>query len=279
MLVPLNDILYDANRNNYAVIAVNVFNLETVQAAVEAAWEEKAPVILNFGEVLACITDIYDFASIVKIVASKYDIPICTNLDHSLAYEECIKAIRAGFTSIMVDRSSQPYDINVHQTSELVKVAHSVGVSVEAELGHVGQGEDYEIDSRDNLTDPELAADFADRTEIDALAVAIGTAHGLYRGTPRIDFDRLVEIKKRVSIPLVLHGGSMTGDDQLRKACELGINKINIGTDIDIAAMKGFNSKSIKPGWEFPKRMELARQEMKNKIRHYIRVFGSDNKA
>ncbi|MDD4835190.1 MAG: class II fructose-bisphosphate aldolase [Lutispora sp.] len=279
MLVPLNPILYKANKDNYAVIAVNVFNLETIRAAVEAAWEEKSPIILNFGELLGDITDIYDFADIVKIVASKYDIPVCTNLDHSLKYEESIKAIRAGFTSIMVDRSSQPYDINVQETQELVKIAHSVGVSVEAELGHVGLGEEYEGENKDSLTDPELAAYFVERTKIDALAVAIGTAHGLYKGTPNIDFDRLVQIKKMVKIPLVLHGGSMTGDQQLRKACELGITKINIGTDVDIAAMKGFNSQNIKPGWEFSKRTDLARQEMKNKIRHYIRIFGSDNRA
>lgn len=279
MLISLKSILNEANRGNYAVIAVNVFNLETVEAAIEAAWEERSPIILNFGEVLGEITDIYDFAAIVKIVDSKYDIPVCTNLDHSLKYEESLKAIRAGFTSIMVDRSSQPYDINVQETRELVKIAHSVGVSVEAELGHVGLGEEYEIVDNDALTDPELATDFVAKTGVDALAIAIGTAHGLYKGTPKIDFDRLIEIKKRVKVPLVLHGGSMTGDHQLRKVCELGINKINIGTDVDISAMKGFNSQNIEPGWEFPKRIALAKKEMKDKIRHYIRIFGSNNRA
>ncbi len=279
MLVSLNPILCNANKGNYAVIAVNVFNFETISAALEAAREERSPIILNFGEMLEDIIDIYDFAKIVKIVESKYDIPICTNLDHSLEYEESIKAIRAGFTSIMVDRSSQPYHINIEETRELVKVAHSVGVSVEAELGHVGLGEEYQVGDKDALTDPDMAADFVAKTGIDALAIAIGTAHGLYKGKPKIDFDRLIEVKKQVRVPLVLHGGSMTGDEQLRRVSQLGINKINIGTDVDIAAMKGFNSQDIKPGWEFPIRTDLAKKEMRNKIRHYIRIFGSNNKA
>ncbi|CCQ95103.1 Ketose-bisphosphate aldolase [[Clostridium] ultunense Esp] len=279
MLLPLNSILNEANKHNYAVIAVNVFNYETIRAAIEAAWEERSPIILNFGESIGEITDIYDFVAIAKIVESRYDIPVCINLDHSFKYDECIKAIRAGFTSIMVDRSSEPYETNVEETCELVKVAHSVGVSVEAELGHVGLGEEYGEEVENSLTNPDIAADFVDKTNVDALAVAIGTAHGLYKGTPKIDFDRLVEIKKRVNMPLVLHGGSMTGDEKLRKASQLGINKINIGTDVDIAAMEGFKSQEAKPGWELPIRMDLAREAMKKKIRHYIRIFGSSDKA
>ena len=157
-------------------------------------------------------------------MADKANVPVAINLDHGATYEDAIDAIAAGFTSIMVDRSSLPYEENVAQVKELVKVAHATGVSVEAELGHVGQGDNYAVDGKQALTDPAEAKKYIEETGIDMLAVAVGTAHGEYIGTPHIDFDRLAAIKEAVGqdFPLVLHGGSGSGDENLAKACTMG---------------------------------------------------------
>lgn len=281
MLVSMAQILDKANREGYAVIAPNVSNLETIKAAVEAAEEEKSPIILAYGEGLEKYIDIYDFGNIAKNAAIKSHIPIAIHLDHSFNFETCIKAINAGFTSIMIDRSSKPYEDNLNETKEMVRIAHAAGISVEAELGHVGLGSDYGDEESDNLTDPYVAAKFVKETSVDALAVAIGTAHGLYKSEPKIDFERLRHIKEEVSIPLVLHGGSMTGDKNLAKACQTGINKINIGTELDIEAMNAFmsNDANIVTGWELVQRLALAKDAVKIKIKHYINVFGSKGMA
>lgn len=282
MLVPMREILDKANNEGYGVVAPNVFNLETIRAAVEAAAEERSPIILDYGENIDKYTDIYEFGYMAKMVAEKYDIPVAVNLDHSFNFEVCIKAIKAQFTSVMVDRSAESYEVNVNETKEIVKIAHAVGVSVESEFGHVGMGSNYYDDCRDEfLTDPDLAREYVKATNIDALAIAIGTAHGLYKGDPKIDFERLKKIKDKVDIPLVLHGGSLTGDEQLAKAVRLGISKVNIGTELDIDGMTGFmkNSKEIVKGWELPQRLLFAKEGFKDKVKHYIKLFGSQNKA
>ena len=246
----MHEILNKANREGYAVAAPNVFNMETIKAALEAAVEERSPIILNFAERVEMYTDIYEFGHMAKIIADKYPIPVAVNLDHGETFETCIKAINANFTSIMIDRSTKSFEDNVRETKEMVKIAHAAGISVEAELGHVGIGTNYEEDGLENLTDPYIAAEFVLETGVDALAVAIGTAHGLYKGTPKIDFTRLKQIKEKTCIPLVLHGGSFTGDKQLVKACQTGINKVNIGTELDMSAAEGLliNSKNIIKG-------------------------------
>lgn len=282
MLVPMREILDKANDEGYAVIAPNVFNLETIRAAVEAAVEERSPIILDYGESIEAYTDIYEFGYMAKIVAETYDIPVAVNLDHSFNFKVCIKAIRAQFTSVMIDRSAESYEDNVNETKEMVKIAHAVGVSVESELGHVGMGSNYYDDVKEEfLTDPDLALEYVKATNVDALAIAIGTAHGLYKGDPKIDFERLKRIKEKVDIPLVLHGGSLTGDDQLAKAARSGISKVNIGTELDIDGMTGFmtDSEEIIKGWELPQRLLSAKAGFKDKVRHYIRLFGSQNKA
>lgn len=281
MLVSMHEILNKANREGYAVIAPNVFNLETIRAAVEAAMEERSPIILDYGEGVERYTDIYEFGYLTQFVAAKYPIPVAVNYDHGTTFEACIKAIRANFTSIMIDRSTKSFEENVKETREIVRIAHAAGISVEAELGHVGIGSNYEEEGQKNFTDPDIAAEYVKATEIDALAVAIGTAHGLYTGIPKIDFTRLEEIKRKTAIPLVMHGGSFTGDDQLSKACRMGINKINIGTELDVDAIDAMmsDSKNIVKGWELPQRLMFAKESFKNKVRHYIKVFGSNNKV
>lgn len=175
----------------------------------------------------------------------------------------------------MVDRSTLPYDENVAQVKELVKIAHAVGVSVEAELGHVGQGASYAADRDAGLTDPAQAQKYIEDTGIDMLAVAVGTAHGEYIGIPHIDFDRLVAIKKATNnFPLVLHGGSGTGDENLAKACKLGINKVNIYTDLAKAAVKKVK-ESPAPGMIW----KAISDGITEQIGYYIELFGGKGKA
>ena len=174
----------------------------------------------------------------------------------------------------MVDRSSLPYEDNVAQVKELVKVAHATGVSVEAELGHVGQGDNYAVDGKQMLTDPQEAKKYIEETGIDMLAVAVGTAHGEYVGTPHIDFDRLEEIKKVTGHPLVLHGGSGSGDENLAKACTLGINKVNIYTDLAKAAVKKVKEMP-RAGMIWP----AIISGIKEQIGYYIELFGGKGKA
>lgn len=282
MLASLKEILEKAKREGYAVMAPNVFNLETIDAAIEAAEEEKSPIILAYGESLEKYTNIYKFANIARDAAIRSSVPIAIHLDHSCNFESCIKAINAGFTSIMIDRSTKSYEENRDETKEIVKIAHAAEISVEAELGHVGLGINYIEESQTNFTDPYLASKFVQETQVDALAVSIGTAHGVYKGKPKIDFERLKKIKELVDVPLVLHGGSMTGDENLTKTCQMGINKVNIGTELNIAAINSFMNPeidSIKKGWEFIQRLASARNSVKERVKHYIRLLGSKNKA
>lgn len=281
MLVTAKKILDKAKKENYGVIAPNVFNLETIDAAVEAAAEENSPIILAYGESMEKYTNIYEFGAIATEIAYRSNIPIAIHLDHSFAFETCLKSIQAGFSSLMIDRSFKNYTDNVSETKEIVKIAHAVGVSVEAELGHVGSANSDNEEDYGNLTDPDLAADYVNKTGIDTLAIAIGTAHGVYKQEPCIDFERLKLIKNKVHIPLVLHGGSLTGDEQLARACREGICKVNIGTEIDLEAMAGFDSNlpEILKGWEFAQRLNSAKLKVKERVKHYIRLFGSSDKS
>ena len=191
-----------------------------------------------------------------------------------------ILGIRAGFTSIMVDRSSLPYEENVAQTKEVVKMCHEIGISVEAELGHVGQGQNYDVDGVSNLTVPEEAAKFIGETGVDCLAVAIGTAHGLYKGVPHIDFDRLAKIVEACpNTPLVLHGGSGTGDENLQRAVHSGIQKVNLATEL-VYAGKDTLAEFIKnPKFDKWKLMPAFIEGYSDRLSHYVKLFGQDGKA
>jgi len=190
-------------------------------------------------------------------------------------FSDAILAIRAGFTSIMVDRSSLPFEQNVAEVSDLVRIAHSVGVSVESELGHVGMGESYDEDRDAGLTNVAEAAEYVARTGCDSLAVAIGTAHGVYKGTPKLDFERLAELNAAVNIPLVLHGGSGSGDENLVKCIQGGITKINIAADLFIAGEKNLKEDPRSAYFAFDK---LA-DGYKAKLKYYMELFGETGMA
>ncbi|MCL1830351.1 MAG: class II fructose-bisphosphate aldolase [Oscillospiraceae bacterium] len=228
MLVPMKQIVDEAYAGGYGVPALPSMNEIQIRATIEAAVEANSPLIFltsNRGNA--------EFNhGLVKYFADQVDIPIALCLDHSPSFEDCIVGIRTGCTAIMADRSQLPYEENVAQVKLLAEIAHAAGISIEAELGHVGQGDNYAVDGISALTDPKEAKSYIAETGVDCLAVAIGTAHGAYAGTPKLDFDRLQEINDACGIPLVIHGGSGSGDDNLHRVCTMGVAKVNIVTDV-----------------------------------------------
>ncbi len=272
MLVPMKDILVKAQKEHYGVIAPNILNEDTARVAVEAATELNAPLVIDIGYLVH--PNINMLVNITAEYAKAAPVPIAINLDHGRQFEHAIGALRAGYTSIMVDRSSLPFEENVKEVADIVRIAHSIGVNVEAELGHVGDGQQYERDRDAGLTDPREAEEYIERTGIDFLAVAIGTAHGAYKGVPHLDFDRLKEIRSKVDIPLVLHGGSGSGDDNLCHAIQCGISKINLATDLFAAGRQ--NIKNDTPAHHIYYEVTAGYKE---KLKYYIKLFGMENKA
>lgn len=272
MLVPMKVILEKAKKEGYGVVAPNALNEDTARVCIEAATELNAPIIIDVGYLVH--PKIKMLAHIISEYARQAPVPVALNLDHGRQFSHAISAIQAGFTSIMIDRSNLPFEQNVKEVSEIVKIAHSVGIDVEAELGHVGTGSEYSKDRNSGLTNPEEARDYVEKTGVDFLAVAIGTAHGTYKGTPYLDFDRLAEIRKKVEIPLVLHGGSGTGDDNLLKAVSLGISKINIATDLFDAGRKNIKTDSPLHFIYYE-----VNEGYKNKLMYYMNLFGQVGKA
>lgn len=278
MLVTMKELLVRASKENYAIPAPNVGMELEARAMIEAAEEMNSPIILDVG--FKQNPDIELYGRFLTRLAEDSSVPIALNLDHGKFFSHCIMAIRGGFTSIMVDRSTLPFEENVKEVSELVKIAHSIGVSVEAELGHVGMGAQYDIDRDAGLTDPSMAKEFIQRTGIDCLAVAIGTAHGAYAGTPHLDFERLAQIKEIVGAdyPLVLHGGSGTGDEALARVAKMGINKINVSNENYKAAALGIEAAKLS-GNAYYSLYRTAKQAEKEHMMKLIELFGSKDKA
>lgn len=230
MLVTMKDLLEHADKYGYAVMAPNIgFELEA-RACLKAAEKMQAPLILDvcFQE----SPDVIVQGWYLRALAEEACVPVAINQDHGSDFAHAIAAIRGGYTGIMVDRSFLPFEENAAQVKELTRIAHAVGVTVEAELGHVGDAKDCAADRQNTFTKPEEARDFVDQTGVDCLAVAIGTAHGLYKGTPELDFVLLAQLKQELNMPLVLHGGSGTGDENIRRACTMGINKVNVFSEL-----------------------------------------------
>ena len=241
MLVTLKEILKDAEDKKYGVGLFNMLNLEMARGIIEAAEEERSPLILGVAEVHLPLIPFDYAANIMRHIAEKSTVPVCLHFDHGVNYGKIMDAIRNGFSSVMYDGSSLPYEENIANTKEISKVAHSLGISVEAELGHVGQGscaEDFDCD--DLYTKPEEINDFIERADVDALAVAIGTAHGKYIKKPVLDIDRLSKLYEVSSKPLVLHGGSGLTDKDFRDTIEHGIRKVNICTEMCVAAREAY---------------------------------------
>lgn len=276
MLVNMCDILNRSREGKYGVVAPNICNEDTARAAIEVAEENHAPLILDV--IFNVNPDIPMLAGLCREMAERATVPVALNLDHGGCFEHAMIAVRSGFSSIMVDRSSLPYEENVAEVSELVRIAHALGISVEAELGHVGSGEQYDADRNAGLTDPGQARAYVEATGVDALAIAIGTAHGKYVGTPYLDFELLEKIYREVEVPLVLHGGSGSGDENLAKATRMGITKVNIGTDLFQAGIDNLLAhhgelKKAHLGYQ------LMADGYKAKLLHYMQLFNQCNKA
>ncbi len=276
MLVNMTKILQKSKDGKYGVVAPNICNEDSARAAIECAEENRAPVILDL--IYRVNPDIPLLAKLVIEMAQRATVPVALNLDHGSTFEEAIIAVRSGFSSIMVDRSSLPYEENIKEVAALVRIAHAVGISVEAELGHVGTGSQYDADRDAGLTNPLQAKEYVERTGVDALAIAIGTAHGKYVGTPYLDFSLLSKIYNTVDVPLVLHGGSGSGDENLARATREGITKVNIGTDLFQAGIDELvtNHASLKRAHEAYLMFALG---YKKKLTHYMNLFGECGKA
>jgi len=283
MLVTGKEILLDAQKNGYAVGAFNVNNMEIVQAIIEAAEETNSPVILQASQGGISYAGIEYNAALGKTAAKNAKVPVALHLDHGTDFEQIMLCIRHGFTSVMIDASRFPLEENIAFTKKIVEVAHAVGVSVEAELGKIGGTEDdITVDQKDaTFTDPQEALRFANETDVDFLAIAVGTAHGVYKGEPKLDFDRIAAIRNKISIPLVLHGSSGVPEEAIKKAISLGISKINIDTDLRIAFANGVkeyirnNPDNIDPR----KIIGPAKVAMRERIIEKMHIFGSAGRA
>ena len=250
MLVNLNDVLIPARRGKYAVGLFNTVNLELARGVMEAAGELDSPVIIGTAEVLLPYGPIEDLANLLIPMAERASVPVVVHLDHGLKEETCRQALDLGFSSIMYDCSTMEYEANIEHVKRMAETAHACGASIEAELGHVGDngGEDPSL----FYTDSAQARDFIERTGADALAIAVGTAHGAYKLPPKLDFNRITEIAENIPTPLVLHGGSGLSDSDFRTAVERGISKVNIFTDINQACARaaalGYREGRVPPG-------------------------------
>lgn len=283
MLVTGKEILDDAHKNGYAVGAFNINNMEIIQAIIEAAEETRSPVILQASQGGIKYAGIEYIAVLAKEAAEKATVPVAVHLDHGTDFDQVMKCIRHGFSSVMVDGSKFPLEENIGVTKKIVEIAHAVDVSVEAELGKIGGTEDHiKVDEKDaTMTDPDEAVKFVEETGVDSLAIAVGTAHGVYEGEPELDFDRIKVIKEKLNMPLVLHGSSGVAYEDLEKAIGLGINKINIDTDIRMAfadAIKEFLKDNPD---EFDPRniLKPARANMRKTVAEKMKVFGSVGRA
>ncbi len=241
MLVNMNDVLLPARKDGYGVGFFNAINVEMARAVIETAEELNCPVMVGTAEILLPAMELERVAEYLIPMARKATVPVCVHYDHGLTYDRCMEALELGFTSIMYDCSTLPYEENVARVADIVSKCHARGVTVEGELGHVGDNEGAGKLSKpsDFYTDPAQAADYVARTGVDSLAVAVGNAHGDYKFPPKLDFDRIQAIADATGIPLVLHGGSGLTDDDFREAIRRGVCKINIFTDIDKAGKAG----------------------------------------
>lgn len=226
----MKDMMAKAREEGYGIPALGINNEHNIRAAIECAEEKNSPLILLVN--YFAHPDIVYFGNEIAEIAAKASVPVATILDHGATFEQAVWAIRAGLTDIMLDKSSLPYEENAAQVKEVVKMAHAVGVNVEGELGHVGSGANYAHDGHTAFTIPEEAVRYVEETGVDYLAVAVGTAHGVYSGVPELQFELLQELREKVKVPLVLHGGSGTGDENIAKACKLGICKVNLANDL-----------------------------------------------
>lgn len=281
--VSIKELLLEAQKGHYAVGAFNCNNMEIVQAIVAAAEAEHAPVIIQASQGAIKYAGIHYIAGLTRLAADSVKVPVALHLDHGTSFEQSIQCIGSGFSSVMIDGSKHLLEDNIALTKKVIEIARILGISVEGELGKIGGTEDdISVSEKEALfTDPAEAERFCTETGVDALAIAIGTAHGQYKGTPKLDLERLKKIAQRVSTPIVLHGSSGVPDEAIREAISLGVAKVNIDTNIREAFTNAARQVFLDNLQEIDPRKVLgpAREAATEIIRQKIRIFGSSNKA
>jgi fructose-bisphosphate aldolase class II len=285
-IVSMTEMLKKAREEQYAVGQFNINNLEFTQAIIQAAEEEKSPVILGVSEGAAKYMGGFKFVvAMVEALMEEYKVtvPVAIHLDHGSSFEKCMQAIKAGFTSVMIDGSHHPLEENIALTKRVVEAAHAVGVSVEAELGRIGGQEDDLVvnDAEAAYAIPSECKQLIDETGVDCFAPALGSVHGPYKGEPNLGFGRMEEIKNLTGVPLVLHGGTGIPTKDIKRAIELGHAKINVNTENQIASAKVVREVLDKNAELYDPRKYLgpARDAIKETVKGKMREFGSSNKG
>ena len=284
MLVSFKSILQDAYQKGYAVGAYNCLSLEHVMGAIQAAEELRSPIILQLAEVQFPCAPMELMAPVYLEAAKRASVPVAVHLDHGQSLETCVKAIQLGFNSVMFDGAELSFEENVRQTAEIVRIAHAAGVDVEAELGRVGDtgfgGEGTGEATPDVFTDVDESAEFIRLTGVEALAIAIGNLHGRYVATPKLNIERLKEIASRNELPLVLHGGSGTSEEDFKSCIHNGICKINVATALQMAvadAVRKYLSENDSAGYIDTKSVIV--EATKESVKQHIMLFESNGKA
>lgn len=276
MLVNLNEVLYDAQKNHYGVGLFNTTDTDMLEAVIEAAERKCSPVIIGTAEILLPYGELALIGPSTIEAAKRASVPVVAHYDHGLTFERCMEALKLGFSSVMFDGSVKPYAQNIEETREIVRIAHAFGATVEGEIGHVGSAENTADKSR--YTTVEEARQYLSDTGVDALAIAIGTAHGAYKTAPQLSFERLREIRSEIDVPLVLHGGSGLSDDDFRQSIANGIAKVNIFTDLCLAGLNG-QAEALRLGLDYLKARNLKKDYMREAVERKIDLFGSAGKA
>ena len=276
MLVNLNDVLPKAQKENYAVGLFNTTGTDMLEAVIAAAEELNSPVIIGTAEILLPYGELKLIGPALIEAAKRAKVPVVVHYDHGLTFERCMEALKLGFSSLMFDGSTKSYEDNIAETREIVKIAKEFGASVEGEIGHVGSNENESDNSM--YTTKEEAKAYIDATGVDALAIAIGTAHGVYKVKPQLNLERLEEIRATVDAPLVIHGGSGLSDDDFRNSIAKGVAKMNIFTDICLAGERAMKD-ATEQGIPYLKARNLKVQYMKETVMNKMKLFGSVGKA
>lgn len=305
-LVTAYDLLEPALEGGYAVGAFNANNLESVKAVIEACTEKESPVFLQVSQGAIKYAGLEEAAALVKAAADKAPIPVALHLDHGTSYEQNVQCLRAGFTSLMYDGSKEPFEVNVRISEEICRMAHACGIPVETELGIIPKIEDYlteeqmapcrrgECDSvldlmtpeqveklKANMTSPEQALEFKERTKCDSMAIAIGAIHGMTGRGAQLDFERLQALMDKVKLPFVLHAASGIPLDQMKRACQMGVCKVNVATRISMALIEGTRERlEANPDEkDFRKVFDRGMERIKECVYEYIDLFGCAGKA
>lgn len=276
MLVNLNDVLYKAQKEHYAVGLFNTTDTDMLEAVISAAEELNSPVIIGTAQILLPYGELKLIAPAFVEAAKRAKVPVVVHYDHGLTFERCMEALKLGFSSLMFDGSTKSYEDNIAETQEIVKIAKEFGASVEGEIGHVGSN-DNEADGSMYTTKEEAMA-YIEATGVDALAIAIGTAHGVYKQKPKLNLERLEEIRAAVDTPLVIHGGSGLSDDDFKNSIAKGVAKMNIFTDICLAGERAMKD-ATEQGLGYLQARNLKVQYMKETVMNKMKLFGSVGKA